>query len=75
MWCTTCLHTPAEMRSGISQVAQAHHSTVSPEMSPAVASTIGADVISTILAPATPVIAAAPIATQYGGSRSRGRSG
>ena len=56
----------------MSHVAKAQKTTDNPAISPRVASTIGAESISTIRAPATTVIATAPIDTQYGGSKSLG---
>jgi hypothetical protein len=55
-------------------VAKHQNSTDMPATSPRVASTIGASAISTIRAPASTLIAAAPMATQYGGVRSCGLS-
>src|SRR5690625_396288 len=68
-------HTPTASRAGISQVAKAHSTTVSPSARPRTASTVGALSMATIRAPATIVIAIAPIDTQQGGSSSRGSSG
>jgi len=46
------------------QVPNPQNSTEVPPIRPRVAATIGASAISTMLAPATTVIAVAPIATQ-----------
>ena len=48
----------------MSQVAKAQKTTEVPAIRPRVASTIGASAISTMRAPASTVMALAPIATQ-----------
>ena len=53
-------------------MAKAQNATDIPPINPRVAATMGASAISTIRAPASTVIAAAPMATQYGAVRSRG---
>ena len=64
---------PAATSGGMSHVAKAQKTTDSPPTRPRVARTIGASAISRMRAPASTVIAHAPMATQYGGSRSTGR--
>ena len=54
---------------------KAQNNTAVPAMSPRVAATIGASAICTMRAPATTVMAVAPMATHYGGVRSSGSSG
>src|SRR5690242_3569137 len=70
--CRMCRHQPTATSTGISQVATHHAMTDSPAMTARVAFTMGALSISVICAPATAVIASAPIDTQYDGSRSAG---
>jgi hypothetical protein len=55
---------PAATSGGISQVPNAQNNTEVPAINPRVAATMGASAMSTIWAPATTVIAVAPIATQ-----------
>ena len=55
-------------------MAKAQNTTASPAIRPRVTATIGASAISTIRAPASTVIAIAPIDTQYGGFSSSGPS-
>src|SRR5699024_3471409 len=69
-----CRHSPAAVKTGISQVAKPQNTTAAPSIMPRVALTMGASAISTIRAPARIVMAQAPMATQYGGSRSTGRN-
>src|SRR5579875_2999092 len=69
-----CRHTPAATSAGNSQVPNAQNSTEAPATRCRVASTAGALAIFTISAPATTVIAVAPIETQYGGVTSCGLS-
>ena len=69
-----CRHTPAAISGGNSQVPNAQNNTEKPAIRGRVASTAGALAIARIRAPASTVIAVAPMATQYGGVRSRGLS-
>src|SRR5699024_7188569 len=59
-----CRHTPTAISTGISHVANAHNTTAPPAMRPRTASTIGPLCISTMRAPATILMAMAPIDTQ-----------
>ncbi len=70
--CTKCRQTPAPTNIGISQTQKLQNTTTVPAIRLRVASTIGVDCMATMLVPATTAIAIAPIATQYGGSNSRG---
>src|SRR5262245_63764194 len=67
--------TPAARSAGMSQVPKAQNAMDKPAASSCAALAAGAAAICTIFAPATTVIAVAPIATQNGGVRSLGRSG
>src|SRR4051794_2134768 len=72
MRCLTWRHQPAARRSGISHVPNARATTDTAATRLRVASTAGARSMSAIRAPATAVIAVAPIAIQYGGANSAG---
>src|SRR6185312_5530635 len=68
----TWRHSPAARSGGMSQVAMPQNTTESPAIRCPVAATIGASAMSTMRAPASTVMARAPMVTQYGGVNSSG---